>query len=129
MKNGIGLILTFATYLGIFLLIPIGIILVAGIIKYNQKIKTVIMCLFSCIYNLIFGLLDVAVYFMIGITFLGAGNTDILVGVADIIIYLLFFIPINIFMQKKGKIEPYIYLAIMLVPKLFAIMINHNLNL
>ena len=94
MSNEIGLILEFAIFLGVFLLIPIGIILVAGIIKYNQKIKTVIMCLFSCIYNLIFGLLDVAVYFMIGISFLGGDTSGILIGISGIIIYLIFIISV-----------------------------------
>ena len=120
------MILEFAFMLGIFLIIPIGVIIAAGLIKYNEKIKKIIMFILASIYNFIFGLLDGMVFVILTLCFLSGELSSFIVGITGVIIYLLFFLPLNIFMKKTGKINIIVYIAIIILIKIIAISLFIN---
>ena len=120
------MILEFAFMLAYFLLLPIGGILVAGLIRYNEKIKKVVIFILASIYNFIFGLLDSMIFVILAICFLSGDLSSILIGVFGVIIYLIFFLPLNIFMKKTGKINTIIYIIMIVLTKFIAISIYIN---
>lgn len=120
------MILEFAFMLALFLLLPIGVILVAGLIRYNEKIKKVVIFILASIYNFIFGLLDSMIFVILAICFLSGDLSSILIGVFGVIIYLIFFLPLNIFMKKTGKINTIIYIIMIVLTKFIAISIYIN---
>ena len=93
---------------GMTLIIPVLIIIVAGMVKYNEKIKKRIMCILAFLYNFAIGVFDWLIAFAISSMRFGE-------GLGNFIIYLIFLIPINIFMKKKGKIRLGIYLTIITI--------------
>lgn len=106
-----GLVIEVLIIFGIPILIPILIILCAGKLSYNEKIKKVVLFIFSIIYNGIVGfissMLFVCLTFLIGDIF----NMKITL----IIIFFIFaviLIPLNIYIMRKGKINPIIYIAL-----------------
>lgn len=98
----------------ITLIIPIIVIIVAGMVKYNEKIKKRIMCILAFLYNFVIGVFDWLVAFAISSCKFGE-------GLGYLIIYLMFLIPINIFMKKKGKIRLGIYLTIIITAMVLGI--------
>ena len=120
------MILEFAFMLGIFLIIPIGVIITAGLIKYNEKIKKIIMFILASIYNFIFGLLDGMVFVILTLCFLSGELSSFIVGITGVIIYLLFFLPLNIFMKKTGKINIIVYIVMIILIKIIAISLFIN---
>ena len=106
-----GLVIEVLIIFGIPILMPILIILCAGNLSYNEKIKKVVLFIFSIIYNGIVGfissMLFVCLTFLIGDIF----NMKITL----IIIFFIFaviLIPLNIYIMRKGKINPIIYIAL-----------------
>lgn len=120
------MILEFAFMLGIFLIIPIGVIITAGLIKYNEKIKKIIMFILASVYNFIFGLLDGMVFVILTLCFLSGELSSFIVGIVGVIIYLLFFLPLNIFMKKTGKINIIVYIVMIILIKITAISLFIN---
>lgn len=106
-----GLVIEVLIIFGIPILIPILIILCAGKLSYSEKIKKVVLFIFSIIYNGIVGfissMLFVCLTFLIGDIF----NMKITL----IIIFFIFaviLIPLNIYIMRKGKINPIIYIIL-----------------
>ena len=98
----------------ITLIIPILVIIIAGMVKYNEKIKQRIMCIFAFLYNFAIGVFDSLIAFAIS-------SMRFSEGLRHFIIYMIFLIPINIFMKKKGKISLGIYLTIMITATVLGI--------
>lgn len=106
-----GLVIEVLIIFGIPILIPILIILCAGKLSYNEKIKKVVLFIFSIIYNGIVGfissMLFVCLTFLIGDIF----NMKITL-IIIFFIFAIILIPINIYIMRKGKINPIIYIAL-----------------
>ncbi len=106
-----GLVIEVLIIFGIPILIPILIILCAGKLSYNEKIKKVVLFIFSIIYNGIVGfissMLFVCLTFLIGDIF----NMKITL-IIIFFIFAIILIPVNIYIMKKGKINPIIYIAL-----------------
>ena len=106
-----GLVIEVLIIFGIPILIPILIILCAGKLSYNEKIKIVVLFIFSIIYNGIVGfmssMLFVCLTFLIGDIF----NMKITL-IIIFFIFAIILIPVNIYIMKKGKINPIIYIAL-----------------
>lgn len=92
---------------GLILIIPILVIIAAGMVKYNEKIKKRVLCILAFLYNFAIGVFGCLVAFVISSCKIGE-------GLGYLVIYLIFLIPINIFMNKKGKISLEIYLTIII---------------
>lgn len=99
---------------GLILIIPILVVIVAGMVKYNEKIKKRVMCILAFLYNFAIGVFDF--FFLVAISSSKIGE-----GLGYLIIYLIFLIPINIFMKKKGKINLGIYLTIIITATILGI--------
>ena len=106
-----GLVIEVLIIFGIPILIPILIILCAGKLSYNEKIKKEVLFIFSIIYNGIVGfissMLFVCLTFLIGDIF----NMKITL-IIIFFIFAIILIPVNIYIMKKGKINPIIYIAL-----------------
>jgi hypothetical protein len=106
-----GLVIEVLIIFGIPILIPILIILCAGKLSYNEKIKKVVLFIFSIIYNGIVGfissMLFVCLTFLIGDIF----NMKITL-IIIFFIFAIILIPVNIYIMRKGKINPIIYIAL-----------------
>ena len=106
-----GLVIEVLIIFGIPILIPIFIILCAGKLSYNEKIKKVVLFIFSIIYNGIVGfissILFVCLTFLIGDIF----NMKITLTII-FFIFAVILIPLNIHIMRKGKINPIIYIVL-----------------
>ena len=106
-----GLVIEVLIIFGIPILKPILIILCAGKLSYNEKIKKVVLFIFSIIYNGIVGfissMLFVCLTFLIGDIF----NMKITL-IIIFFIFAIILIPVNIYIMRKGKINPTIYIAL-----------------
>ncbi len=106
-----GLVIEVLIIFGIPILIPIIIILCAGKLSYNEKIKKVVLFIFSIIYNGIVGfissMLFVCLTFLIGDIF----NMKITL-IIIFFIFAIILIPVNIYIMRKEKINPIIYIAL-----------------
>ena len=106
-----GLVIEVLIIFGIPILISILIILCAGKLSYNEKIKKVVLFIFSIIYNGIVGfissMLFVCLTFLIGDIF----NMKITL-IIIFFIFAIILIPVNIYIMRKGKINPIIYIAL-----------------
>ena len=104
-----GLVIEVLIIFGIPILIPILIIFCAGKLSYNEKIKKVVLFIFSIIYNGIVGfissMLFVCLTFLIGDIF----NMKITL-IIIFFIFAIILIPVNIYIMRKGKINPTIYI-------------------
>lgn len=100
----------------ITLIIPILVIIVAGMVKYNEKIKKRIMYILAFLYNFAIGVFNLLIAFAFS-------SMRFCEGLGYFIIYLIFLIPINIFMKKKGKIKIGIYLTIIIIAMLIGNMV------
>ena len=106
-----GLVIEVLIIFGIPILIPILIILCAGKLSYSEKIKKVVLFIFSIIYNGIVGfissMLFVCLTFLIGDIF----NMKITL-IIIFFIFAIILIPVNIYIMRKGKINPIIYIIL-----------------
>ena len=106
-----GLVIEVLIIFGIPILIPSIIILCAGKLSYNEKIKKVVLFIFSIIYNGIVGfissMLFVCLTFLIGDIF----NMKITL-IIIFFIFAIILIPVNIYIMRKEKINPIIYIAL-----------------
>lgn len=108
---------------GMTLVIPVLVIIVAGMVKYNEKIKNRVMCILAFLYNFAIGLFN---FFMFLASFYHPKFSK---GLGYLISYLIFLIPINIFMKKKGKIRLGIYLTIIIIAMVLGYIVFNKLIL
>lgn len=87
-------------------ILPFFIIMIAGNLKYNKKIKKVIMIILSIIYNGIIGVISPLLYFGI----LCITEVNYIWIFCSIIVFIILLVPLNIFMKRKGNINKYIYI-------------------
>ncbi len=92
-------------------ILPFLIIMIAGNLKYNEKIKKVLMFILSIIYNGIIGVISPLLCF--GILCI----TEVIYTwiFCDIIVFIILVVPLNIFMKRKGNINKYIYIIVNMV--------------
>lgn len=92
-------------------ILPFLIIMIAGNLKYNEKIKKVLMFILSIIYNGIIGVISPLLCF--GILCI----TEVIYTwiFCDIIVFIILLVPLNIFMKRKGNINKYIYIIVNMV--------------
>lgn len=108
MKEKIGLSFELFMIILIPTIIPICMIIIAGILKYNQKVKKVIMLLLSIIYNVIIGIMSPFLFFLLLIF----TEAKILFVPTLIFVFAIILIPLNTFVVKKGKFNIGIYVLI-----------------
>lgn len=87
-------------------ILPFFIIMIAGNLKYNKKIKKVIMIILSIIYNGIIGVISPLLCFGI----LCITEVNYIWIFCSIIVFIILLVPLNIFMKRKGNINEYIYI-------------------
>lgn len=80
--------------------------MIAGNLKYNKKIKKVIMIILSIIYNGIIGVISSLLCFGI----LCITEVNYIWIFCSIIVFIILLVPLNIFMKRKGNINKYIYI-------------------
>lgn len=106
-----GLVIELFAIFGIPLLILVFIVLFSGKLSHNEKFKKIMLFVFSLIYNAIVGfisfLLLVCLTFLFGSIF----NMKITLAIA-ICVFAIILIPINIYMMRKGKINPVVYIVL-----------------
>lgn len=109
MTNFGGLILELFLLLGTPIIIPIIVVIVAGKLSYNEKIKSKIIMILSFIYNGIIGFLSPIIYFC-SIFLIGSflHSQKLLYLIISLIIGVI-IIPTNIYMMKKCKINKLLY--------------------
>lgn len=106
-----GLVIEVLIIFGIPILIPILIILCAGKLSYNEKIKKVVLFIFSIIYNGIVGFISLMLF--VCLTFLIGDIFNMKITLIIIFfIFAIILIPVNIYIMRKGKINPIIYIAL-----------------
>ena len=105
-----GLIIELLIIFGLPLLVPSFIILFAGKLSYNEKIKKIILFIFSIIYNGIVGFISCMVFFCLMFLFYSFFN--MLITLAIILgVFVIALVPVNIYMMRKGKINPILYIV------------------
>ena len=87
-------------------ILPFFIIMIEGNLKYNKKIKKVIMIILSIIYNGIIGVISPLLCFGI----LCITEVNYIWIFCSIIVFIILLVPLNIFMKRKGNINKYIYI-------------------
>lgn len=87
-------------------ILPFFIIMIAGNLKYNKKIKKVNMIILSIIYNGIIGVISPLLCFGI----LCITEVNYIWIFCSIIVFIILLVPLNIFMKRKGNINKYIYI-------------------
>ena len=92
-------------------ILPFLIIMIAGNLKYNKKIKKVIMIILSIIYNGIIGVISPLLCFGI----LCITEVNYIWIFCSIIVFIILLVPLNIFMKRKGNINKYIYIIVNMV--------------
>ena len=92
-------------------ILPFFIIMIAGNLKYNKKIKKVIMIILSIIYNGIIGVISPLLCFGI----LCITEVNYIWIFCSIIVFIILLVPLNIFMKRKGNINKYIYIIVNMV--------------
>ena len=80
-------------------ILPFFIIMIAGNLKYNKKIKKVIMIILSIIYNGIIGVISPLLCF--GILCITEVNSIWIF--CYIIVFIILLVQLNIFMKRKGN--------------------------
>ena len=91
-------------------ILPFFIIMIAGNLKYNKKIKKVIMIILSIIYNGIIGVISPLLCFSI----LCITEVNYIWIFCSIIVFIILLVPLNIFMKRKGNINKYIYILLLM---------------
>ena len=105
-----GLIIELLIIFGIPLLVPSFIILFAGKLSYNEKIKKIILFIFSIIYNGIVGFISCMVFFCLMFLFYSFFNMLITLSII-LGVFVIALVPVNIYMMRKGKINPILYIV------------------
>lgn len=109
-----GLIIELLIIFGIPLLIPIFIILFAGKLSYNEKIKKIRLFIFSLIYNGIVGFIGFSLFFCLTFLFGAIFNMKITL-VIIFFVFAIILIPTNIYIMRKGKINPILYIVLNII--------------
>lgn len=131
MSDTIGLIIELSSIVILPLIIPFLLIMLAGNLKYNKKIKKSVMLILSIIYNGIIGVISPLLY--ICLTFFTIANPMIWI-LSLIFVFAIILLPLNIFMKRKGKINIFIYIIINIIVFIigcvsFISIMKGNLNL
>ena len=120
-------------YMLLGLIVFFSIVIIIGIIKFNEKIKRKIFIILSVIYNCFIGYIDTPIILLMYGYFSnqpkGSGYSvpdseigfNILLGLITMVIYLILLIPINIFMKKKGKIDFKLYIIVNIIATILGI--------
>lgn len=106
-----GLIIELLIIFGIPLLIPIFIILFAGNLSYNEKIKKIILSILSIIYNGVAGFISPLLFFCLLALLMDISSQKI-VYLIILFLFAIILILINIFMIKKSKINAILYIIL-----------------
>ena len=109
-----GLVIELFAIFGIPLLILIFIILFAGKLFHNEKLKKIMLFVFSLIYNAIVGFISFLLFFCLTFLFGSIFNMKITLAIA-ICVFTVILIPINIYMMRKGKINPVLYFVLNII--------------
>jgi len=94
----------------IIMLPPIAVIIALGSIKYDEKVKKILMTVFSLVYNLSMGMMFWWIH--IGGIFFALSSNGIFYWIYLIVLLAALLIPINIFMKKKSQINIILYVII-----------------
>lgn len=99
-------------------------VLIIGFIKVNEKVKHNILMVMSFIYNIFIGFIDPMAFIFMWAFFSnhpkGMGYSvpaeeaafNMMLGIVILILYLILFLPLNIFMKKKANVSIKTYTAI-----------------
>ena len=111
-------------YAMLALMIYIIIVFVVGFIRYKEDEKRKIMSFLSAIYNFCMGYID-TMFFIFIYAFCsnqpkGSGyevpeseaSFNLMIGLVLLGIYMLMFVPLNLYMKMRGKISTKTYLKI-----------------
>lgn len=109
-----GLVIELFAIFGIPLLILTFISLFVGKLLHNEKIKKIMLFVFSLIYNAIIGFICFLLFFCLIFLFNSIFSMKITLVIA-ICIFVIILIPINIYIMKKGKINPILYIALNII--------------
>lgn len=112
MRDTIGLIIELSLIVILPIIMPFLFIILAGNLKYNEKIKKFVMLILSIIYNGIIGVISPLLY--ICLMFLTVANPIIWI-LSLIFVFAIILLPLNIFMERKGKINIFIYIIINII--------------
>ena len=115
MTNFGGLILELFLLFGTPIIIPIIVIIVAGKLSYNEKIKSKIIMILSFIYNGIIGFLSPILFFC-SIFLIGSflHSQKLLYLIISFIIGII-VIPTNIYMMNKSKTNKVLYVVLNII--------------
>ena len=100
MSEIIGLIIELSLIVILPTVIPFLVITIAGNLKYNEKIKKIVMLILSIIYNGAIGIISPLLFFCL--MFLMEANPVIWI-LSLIIVFTIILLPLNIFMKKKER--------------------------
>ena len=110
--NILGVLLEGILIIGIPILIPMLVILIIGEKEFNIKIKKPVMFILSVIYNCLIGFFGFPIAFFIAFNpYENLNNAIIYYGVLCIM-FLILLLPINIFIEKKAKINIILYILV-----------------
>ena len=109
-----GLVIELFAIFGIPLLILVFIVLFSGKLLHNEKFKKIMLFVFSLIYNAIVGFIGFLLFFCLIFLFNSIFSMKITLVIA-ICIFVIILIPINIYIMKKGKINPILYIALNII--------------
>lgn len=109
-----GLVIELFAIFGIPLLILTFISLFVGKLLHNEKIKKIMLFVFSLIYNAIVEFIGFLLFFCLIFLFNSIFSMKITLVIA-ICIFVIILIPINIYIMKKGKINPILYIALNII--------------
>ena len=110
----VGLVIELFAIFGIPLLILTFISLFVGKLLHNEKIKKIMLFVFSLIYNAIVWFIGFLLFFCLIFLFNSIFSMKITLVIA-ICIFVIILIPINIYIMKKGKINPILYIALNII--------------
>lgn len=108
MNNIFGLMAEVFSFIGVPIIFLICLIYLIGKKDFNDKIKKIVLLVFSLIYNYIIGFFSYIISFTIAFNPVNSFSTKIYY----IILFIVFgclIIPINYYIQRKSKINIIIY--------------------
>lgn len=104
----------------IALIVPILILIIAGVVNYKEKVKKIVLNVLSIIYSWVVGIVEVYVFMLMHV--LVHGNI-VLSIVLTSIVALIYIVPMYIFLLKKANTTKWKYLLVNIVSFLLAITI------
>lgn len=102
------------------LIVPILILIIAGVIEYKPKVKKIVLNVLSIIYSWVVGIVEVYVFMLMHV--LVKGNM-VLSIVLTSIVALIYIVPMYLFVLKKANTTKWKYLLVNIVSFLLAIVV------